>query len=155
MNFYRKKTLFPVSAENLFNWHLKPVAFEALSLPWEKMTILRNDTPLKKGAEVHFKIHKGHFSLTWEAKITQFDPPFQFIDEQIRGPFKSWVHTHRVIPHGENEAYLEDIIVYENRFNLPKFITERMIDRLFTYRHERLSQLTKTPDFCDHGGDAP
>ena len=31
----------------------------------------------------------------WTAKIGWWRPPFQFIDEQIRGPYRLWIHTHR------------------------------------------------------------
>jgi ligand-binding SRPBCC domain-containing protein len=37
-----------------------------------------------------------HFGVPWEltSRITAFDPPLRFVDEQIRGPFHSFRHEH-------------------------------------------------------------
>jgi hypothetical protein len=32
--------------------------------------------------------------LRWQSEITAWDPPYRFIDEQRRGPYKRWHHEH-------------------------------------------------------------
>jgi ligand-binding SRPBCC domain-containing protein len=38
-----------------------------------------------------------HFGVWWTltSKITVLDRPTQFVDQQVRGPFKSFIHEHR------------------------------------------------------------
>ena len=38
-----------------------------------------------------------HFGVPWRltSRITAFNRPFQFIDEQVRGPFHRFHHDHR------------------------------------------------------------
>lgn len=38
-----------------------------------------------------------HFGVWWTmtSKITELDRPARFVDRQVRGPFKSFVHEHR------------------------------------------------------------
>lgn len=37
-----------------------------------------------------------HFGLpfTMTSRITEFDPPHRFVDEQVAGPFERWWHEH-------------------------------------------------------------
>lgn len=37
-----------------------------------------------------------HFGLRWRmtSKITEYDRPVRFVDEQVRGPFRRWRHEH-------------------------------------------------------------
>lgn len=37
-----------------------------------------------------------HFAITWRmtSRITAYDRPHRFVDEQVRGPFRHWHHEH-------------------------------------------------------------
>ncbi|SDK37795.1 SRPBCC family protein [Nonomuraea jiangxiensis] len=41
-----------------------------------------------------------HFGLTWHltSRISAYDRPASFVDEQVRGPFRRWHHTHTFEP---------------------------------------------------------
>jgi ligand-binding SRPBCC domain-containing protein len=41
-----------------------------------------------------------HLGLRWRltARITVFEPPYRFVDEQVRGPFRSFAHVHEFRP---------------------------------------------------------
>ena len=64
-----------------------------------------------------------------------------FRDEQIKGPFASWQHTHIFEPAGPSACYLEDRVEYSvplgvlGRMVAGRFV-RRKIERLFAYRHE-------------------
>ncbi|MEU6365154.1 SRPBCC family protein [Streptomyces sp. NPDC046931] len=53
-----------------------------------------------------------HFGLTWRltARITAWDPPRFFVDEQEAGPFGHWRHVHRFEPHGHGGTLMTDVI---------------------------------------------
>jgi ligand-binding SRPBCC domain-containing protein len=46
------------------------------------------------GEQVTFRSRM--FGLTWQltSRVTEFDRPHRFVDEQVRGPFKSFRHEH-------------------------------------------------------------
>lgn len=52
-----------------------------------------------------------HFGVwfTMTSKITALDRPSLFVDQQVRGPFKSFVHEHRFEPLGDG-CRMTDII---------------------------------------------
>jgi ligand-binding SRPBCC domain-containing protein len=68
-----------------------------------------DDGMMKLGDVVTFEaVHFGvRQRLT--AKITEFDPPELFVDEQVRGAFKSLRHTHRFEAIGAATVMLDEI----------------------------------------------
>ncbi|HEU5314565.1 MAG TPA: SRPBCC family protein [Chloroflexota bacterium] len=53
---------------------------------------------LSLGDEVTWKAR--HLGLWWRltARIACFEPPHRFVDEQVRGPFHAFTHTHEFLP---------------------------------------------------------
>lgn len=49
---------------------------------------------LRDGEEVTWRA--WHFGLPWTmtSRITEYDPPWRFVDEQVQGPFRSFRHVH-------------------------------------------------------------
>src|SRR6185436_13283832 len=64
----------------------------------------------------------------------------QFCDEQVRGPFSAWRHTHRVVAIGTSESIYEDRVEYGLRGGV---LAHRLFDgllrlilrRAFAQRH--------------------
>ena len=56
-----------------------------------------------------------HFGLPFRmtSKITEYERPRRFVDEQQRGPFRSWWHEHRFV---ERDGWTEmtDVAVYRS-----------------------------------------
>ena len=120
-------TRLPASAEEVFDWHEAPGAFERLTPSWERVRVLRHEggTP---------------FSLRWDLEHRDYQRGRSFTDLQTRGPFRFWRHVHRMIPDGPHACLLEDTIEYE----LPRGaigrlvggpLVQRKLRRLFAYRH--------------------
>ncbi|MET9535338.1 SRPBCC family protein [Streptomyces sp. NPDC006649] len=53
-----------------------------------------------------------HFGLTWRltARITAWDRPRCFVDEQEAGPFQQWRHAHHFAPDGAGGTVMTDVI---------------------------------------------
>lgn len=65
---------------------------------------------LTAGQSVTFQAR--HFGLTWQltARITSWNPPHSFVDEQETGPFQYWRHAHVFQPHDADGTVMTDII---------------------------------------------
>lgn len=74
-----------------------------------------------------------HFGMTWRltARITSYERPRHFVDEQESGPFKQWRHTHHFSPDGRGGTVMRDVI----EFASPLGPLGRMIDRLVLSRY--------------------
>ena len=72
-----------------------------------------------------------HFGLTFHmtVRITEFDAPRSFVDEQVSGPFKSWWHGHYFEPH-ERGTRMTDRVRYEAPFGpLGLFVDRALLQR--------------------------
>ncbi|MEU1015686.1 SRPBCC family protein [Streptomyces sp. NPDC005900] len=70
-----------------------------------------------------------HFGLTWRltARITSYDPPRCFVDEQESGPFKRWHHSHRFEPDGTGGTVMRDVIEFASPFGLLGRVADRTV----------------------------
>jgi ligand-binding SRPBCC domain-containing protein len=73
------------------------VDVHAASLPasQERATTSTGRRQLALGDEVTFRAR--HFGLPWRmtSRITEYERPYRFVDEQTRGPFRVLRHEHR------------------------------------------------------------
>ena len=55
-----------------------------------------------------------HFGLRWRmtVKITAYDPPAAFVDEQVAGPFERWRHSHAFGPDGAGGTLMRDTVEF-------------------------------------------
>lgn len=94
---------------------------------------------------VHFGI-KQHLT----SKITAFDYPYHFRDEQLRGPFKSLVHDHRFVQQGECVMMTDDFF-FESPFGLlgklASFILKPYLTQLLTERNLVIKNYAESEDW--------
>lgn len=69
-----------------------------------------------------------HFGITWTMTntITGWDRPRSFVDEQRRGPFRSFRHLHRFEPEGEGTRMVDEV-VYAAPFKALGHAVDRLI----------------------------
>jgi ligand-binding SRPBCC domain-containing protein len=86
---------------------------------------------LRDDGRVTFSIGAGPLRLVWEARHFGYVRGKQFCDEQVRGPFKVWRHTHRIEAIDANRSLYEDRV----EFALPG---GRWVQRMLTPLVSRL-----------------
>jgi ligand-binding SRPBCC domain-containing protein len=89
------ETLVQCAPERLFDLKLDMDAHSAsLAATGETATTSSGSPQLDLGDEVTFRAK--HFGLTWRmtSRVTAFDRPHRFVDQQVRGPFRQLRHEH-------------------------------------------------------------
>lgn len=126
--------------EDVFGWYERPGALERLLPPWAPAEVLHADLGVGDGARVVLRVHEGPVTFRWELRHRDYEAGRQFCVEQVSGPLKSWVHTHRVLARVGGGSVLEDDIELEAPRGLPvgPLHLEREIGRLFAFRHRRI-----------------
>ena len=84
----------PVSAEEAFAWHDRPGALERLIPPWDRVEVLQHSGGIADGGRVTLQVHVGPAAFRRVASHRDYQPGRRFVDEQVEGPFRRWVHVH-------------------------------------------------------------
>ncbi len=126
--------------ETVWNFHEQPDILQKLTPPWQPVKIVRREGGLDVGAISEFLIFLGPIPVRWIARHTACEKNRLFIDEQVSGPMKNWVHRHEFVPEN-GQTKLTDAI----EFSLPGgwlvnmllggFVGDRL-QAMFRYRHE-------------------
>ena len=69
---------------------------------------------LQAGARIDYRLRLLAVPFKWRTLISLWDPPHRFVDEQVLGPYKEWVHTHRF-----SVDDVGTVVSDEVRFRLP------------------------------------
>lgn len=130
----------PRPREEVFAFFSDARNLDAITPPWVRF---RMETPapveMKAGALIDYKLRVRGFPIRWRTKITEWNPPVRFVDEQLRGPYRLWVHEHEFEPR-EGGTLVRDRARYAVAFD---FLVHRLfvrgdVARIFAYRAESL-----------------
>jgi ligand-binding SRPBCC domain-containing protein len=102
---------------------------------------------MREGALIDYRIGLWGIPMTWKTRITHWNPPYEFVDEQLSGPYRTWIHTHR-FSETASGTVIEDEVRYKLPFGLLGRIAlplvRRQLDRIFSYRSHRVSELLRS-----------
>lgn len=130
------------AADEVFAWHERTGALQRLVPPWARVDIEHQDGNIRDGARVVLRVHEGPMSFRWELRHRDYEAGRLFRDEQVTGPLKSWLHTHRFVSLDGGGCAVEDDIELELPvlgLPLTPSLLRGEIDRLFAFRHRRLA----------------
>ncbi|HYG63160.1 MAG TPA: SRPBCC family protein [Thermoanaerobaculia bacterium] len=139
---HRTEILLPRSREEVFGFFADAGNLQAITPDWLRFGIL---TPLpiemRQGALIEYRLRLRGIPLRWKTGITAWDPPRRFVDEQLRGPYRLWVHEH-TFREADGGTLVGDYVRYAvlGGTLVNKLFVERDVRRIFEYRQERLRE---------------
>ena len=111
--------------------------------PWLHFEIL---TPgyidMGVGTLIDYRISLHGIPVQWMTKITAWEPPFRFVDEQIKGPYRLWIHEHRFEKSGAG-TICYDRVQYSiiGGWIVNRLFVERDVRQIFAFRATKLNEL--------------
>ena len=96
---------------------------------------------LCEGTRIEYRLHLFGVPFAWQSEIQRWNPPEEFVDIQLRGPYKRWVHTHRFwVEHGV--TIIEDEVQYALPYwplgELVYPLVRLQLARIFRYRQHAI-----------------
>jgi len=142
MPVFEKQSRIEVPVKELFNWHNRPLAFERLTPPWEKIKVVEQKGGIQDGGRVVLEMKQGPFRRRWVAVHGDYVEGSQFVDEQVQGPFAKWVHTHQMLPDTDATSLLKDHIEYRAPLGFLGSLVaggyiRKKLEKTFSFRHAR------------------
>ena len=111
--------------------------------PWLRFEVL---TPapiaMQVGTRIDYRLRLRGIPLSWQSEITAWVPPRYFMDEQRRGPYRLWRHTHTFEETAAGTVVGDEVeyAVWGSSVVNTLFV-RRDIERIFAYRAEKLDAL--------------
>ena len=112
--------------------------------PWLRFRIL-TPVPINmgEGTEIDYALRLHGLPVRWKSRIQDWNPENGFTDVQMRGPYRSWKHQHRLYPTGSNGTLVEDQVEYRvpgGRLIHRLFVRLDLLS-IFRYRQARVREL--------------
>lgn len=97
---------------------------------------------MRPGTLIDYRIRLFGVPVKWRTRIDVFEPNARFVDRQLSGPYRTWIHTHEFHDHdGGRATKMIDRVEYEVPFGplggvARALFVRRTLDRIFDHRAE-------------------
>ncbi len=132
----------PVPREKVFPFFAAARNLETITPPWLNFKILTpGEISMRVGALIDYQIRIHGFPVCWRTEITSWNPPFSFCDEQQRGPYRRWSHTHTFVEKSGGTLCRDEVIyAVPGGALVNKLFVQRDVENIFAYRAEALKK---------------
>jgi ligand-binding SRPBCC domain-containing protein len=98
------------------------------------------------GALIRYRLRVRRVPVGWLTVIREWDPPLRFVDEQLRGPYALWHHTHTFERLDDGATLMRDLVRYALPFGplgelAWRLFVRRDLEAIFDYRARRIVEL--------------
>lgn len=100
---------------------------------------------IRKGALIDYRLKLRGIPITWKTEITQWNPPYDFVDTALKSPYKQWIHLHTFEEGPEGETIMRDIVRYrlplEPLGDIGHFYVRKELAYIFDYRYKVIEEI--------------
>jgi ligand-binding SRPBCC domain-containing protein len=140
--------VLPLPIEDVFLFFGEAANLERITPPELRFRIT---TPqpiiMREGTLIQYRLRLFGIPIRWKTRISAWEPPHRFVDEQLSGPYRTWIHTHRFTDLG-GSTLMKDEVLYDLPFpplgQWAHPIIRMELNRIFAYRREAI-QLILAP----------
>ena len=139
----RSEVVLKEALEIVFGFFSDAANLQRITPPWLNFQVV-STTPveMKVGQNIDYRLRLRGFPLRWRSEITAWEPPYRFVDEQIRGPYRVWRHEHRFAEEGGKTVCTDDVTYAVLGGQLVnRLLVEPDVKRIFEYRRKRLLEI--------------
>jgi ligand-binding SRPBCC domain-containing protein len=133
---FKTELWLPLPPEEVFPFFADAANLDAITPPWLHFKIVTpQPVKMKAGALIDYRLRVHGWPLRWRTRITAWEPPGWFADEQVRGPYRRWIHSH-TFELRDGGTLARDHVLYAAPFDWlvhGRFVRPD-IERIFEYR---------------------
>jgi uncharacterized protein YbjT (DUF2867 family)/ligand-binding SRPBCC domain-containing protein len=137
--------------EEVFSFFARPENLGRLTPPHMRFELRSSDLRMRDGLEIDYRVRPLlGIPAGWRSRITEYEPPYRFRDDQVRGPYRSWIHAHAFAPDPAG-TLVTDEVTYELPFGpigsvAQRAVVGREVEHVFRYRAQALAAIFAQPE---------
>ena len=142
------KQFIQLPISEVFDFFSNPNNLELITPNNLKFTI-KTESPIvmRLGLTIDYSLRIRGFPVKWTSLISEYNPPYNFIDEQVIGPYSKWHHEHKFIEKDKGTEIIDKI-----KYSLPFgyigqlvhiLFVKRDLEKKFNYRKKIINQISK------------
>ncbi|MGD9645143.1 MAG: SRPBCC family protein [Pirellulales bacterium] len=147
--------------DQIFEFFSDAFQLETLTPAWLSFAVLTpRPIEIRAGTLIDYRLRLHGLPIRWQSRISVWEPPVRFVDEQTRGPYRRWHHEHAFVE-VDGGTLCRDTVDYAPRGGrlLNALFVRRDLLRVFAFRQQKLRELfgetseNRTSDFgCRNPG---
>jgi ligand-binding SRPBCC domain-containing protein len=137
----------PQPRDRVFEFFSDAFQLEEITPPWLRFSVV---TPapirMRAGLAIDYRLRLHGIPIRWQSVISEWEPPFRFVDEQVRGPYRRWHHEHlfEIVDGGTRCTDLVDFEVPGGPL-VERLFVRAELHRIFAFRQRKLSEIFAVP----------
>jgi ligand-binding SRPBCC domain-containing protein len=140
---HRTSLCLPRPLDEVFAFFADAHNLEILTPPWLRFEVLTpRPISLGVGVKIDYKLRVHGLPIRWQSEITAWEPPYRFVDQQLRGPYRVWRHEHR-FREDPSGTVADDHVVYAvpGGALINRLFVARDVEKIFAFRSEKLREI--------------
>ena len=107
---FHAEQFVPRPLADVFDFFSRAENLQQLTPPWLHFRIISvNPQPVVQGTLIQYSLRWRIFPIRWTTEIRQWNPPHEFVDVQLKGPYKLWHHRHRFVSEAGGTRIIDDV----------------------------------------------
>ncbi len=143
---FQQKCWISLPIQEVFKFFSDASNLEKITPPWLGFQVLaQSSSEIKIGTTIDYRLKIHGIPIRWRTEISSWNPPREFTDIQLKGPYHTWKHTHR-FSELRNGTLMEDRVLYKLPMGfLGKAVAgsyvKKDVAKIFKYRNTKIYEL--------------
>jgi len=122
--------------EDVFAFFSSARNLERITPPWLSFRVLSPEPiRMEEGRLIDYRLRLRGLPLSWRSRIDAWSPPERFVDRQVKGPYRLWVHEHRFLPEAGGTRVIDRVEYAVPGGDLvARWLVRPDLERIFAYR---------------------
>ncbi|MEO6912491.1 MAG: TIGR01777 family oxidoreductase [Candidatus Baltobacteraceae bacterium] len=135
--------LVPASLDSVFAFFSEAQNLESITPPRLGFAFRNLPSAMKRGATTAYTLRIRGVPVAWKTLISQWQPPYRFVDVQLRGPYALWRHAHTFTPEAGG-VLVKDSVDYLLPFaplsNVAAPLVDADVRAIFDFRRSAIAE---------------
>ena len=135
----------PRPIDEVFEFFSRPENLQVITPPWLEFRMVETPKALVAGSLIRYRLRWRMLPVRWTTEITEWNPPYGFVDREVSGPYAMWNHEHWFSPI-QGGTTMRDRVTYALPFGplgwlAYRALVRRDVEAIFNFRAETMRRL--------------